>query len=414
MKRLLGRRGFRLLLTGQGVSALGDWMGTVAFIAVVHEVTDSSTAVGGVLVLRLIPAALAGPLSARAVARWDRKRTMLTMDVLRAGMIAAVPLVRGLWWIYLWAFLVEGASLVFLPARDASIPDLVESEDLPTANGLVLGSSYGTIPLGAALFALVAALPLLDHGGLAGRPHALVFFVDAATYLVSFAAVSRITELDPTVDPSAVPDGSPPATFRGALRLPLVRAVMPAAATAAMGLGALFSLGIVFVREVLGATDAEFGILIMLFGVGACLGLVVLRRFGNDLRTVRVAVMLQGAVVAFMSMAPSILWTFVGATGFGAACAATLAAGMSVLQDRLDGDDRVLAFAAFHVIIRGGLSIAAMAAGVAADLLDSVDWPVVGRLSSVRLVLFISGVVVMISAIPVREHDANPALGGAA
>jgi hypothetical protein len=181
-----------------------------------------------------------------------------------------------------------------------------------------------------------------------------------------------------------------------------------------MGLGALFSLGIVFVREVLGATDAEFGILIMLFGVGACLGLVALRRFGNELRTVRGAVMIQGAVVAFMSMAPSIFWTFLGATGFGAACAATLAAGMSVLQDRLDGDDRVLAFAAFHVIIRGGLSVAAMAAGVAADVLDSVKWPVVGTVSSVRLVLFLSGIVVMCSALPVREHEAGAALGEAA
>ena len=107
-------------------------------------------------------------------------------------MIALVPLVRGLWWIYLWAFLVEVASLVFLPARDSSIPDLVDRDDLPLANGLILGSSYGSIPLGAAAFAAVAALPGAD---LAGRPHALVFWIDALTFLVSFAFVYRITGL---------------------------------------------------------------------------------------------------------------------------------------------------------------------------------------------------------------------------
>ncbi len=105
-------------------------------------------------------------------------------------MIALVPLVRGLWWIYLWAFLVEVASIVFLPARDASIPDLVDGNDLPLANGLILGSSYGSIPLGAAAFAAVAALPGSDIGG---RTHALVFWIDALTFLVSFFCIARAT-----------------------------------------------------------------------------------------------------------------------------------------------------------------------------------------------------------------------------
>src|SRR5207245_9590851 len=79
VKTLLGRRAFRDLFVGQAVSALGDWMVTVALMALVLKLTRSSTAVGGVLVLRLVPAAIAGPLAARAAARWDRRRTMLTM-----------------------------------------------------------------------------------------------------------------------------------------------------------------------------------------------------------------------------------------------------------------------------------------------------------------------------------------------
>ncbi|MCZ7528966.1 MAG: hypothetical protein M5U31_00630 [Acidimicrobiia bacterium] len=41
------RPGFRDLLVGQGVSALGDWMGTVAFMALVLQITGSPAAVGG-------------------------------------------------------------------------------------------------------------------------------------------------------------------------------------------------------------------------------------------------------------------------------------------------------------------------------------------------------------------------------
>ncbi|HEY6417351.1 MAG TPA: MFS transporter, partial [Acidimicrobiales bacterium] len=156
---LVRRGSYRDLLVGQGVSALGDWMGTVAFMALTLSITGSPAAVGGILALRLLPAAIGGPLAARAAGKWDRRRTMLAMDLARAGMIAVVPLVRGLWWIYLWAFLVEVASLVFLPARDASIPDVVDKDDLPLANGLILGSSYGSSPLGAAAFAAIAALP---------------------------------------------------------------------------------------------------------------------------------------------------------------------------------------------------------------------------------------------------------------
>ena len=56
VRDLVGRHGFRTLLVGQGVSALGDWMGTIAFMALALELTGSPTAVGGILTLRLLPA----------------------------------------------------------------------------------------------------------------------------------------------------------------------------------------------------------------------------------------------------------------------------------------------------------------------------------------------------------------------
>ncbi|MFO7590632.1 MAG: MFS transporter [Acidimicrobiia bacterium] len=398
---LIRRPGFRELLAGQAISGLGDWMGTVAFMALALELTGSPTAVGGILTLRLLPAALGGPLATRAVRHWDRRRTMLAMDALRAVVIASVPFIRALWWVYACAFVLEAASLVFLPARDSSIPDLVESEDLPVANGLVLGSSYGTIPLGAAAFAAVAALPFAD---LFDRPLALVFWIDALTFIVSFAFIARLTVLGSADGSGVVPED---ARFRDAFRLPLVRAVMPATAAVAIGLGALFSLGIVFVREVLDASDAKFGVLIALFGVGAAggLGILQLRRGHDPLTETRLGVALIGGVVTVFSMVPSIWLAFAGAVGFGAAAAFTLASGMGTLQSRLDGHERVLAFTAFHVVIRLGLGIAAIGAGIAGDLLDEVNWPLVGTLEAPRLVLFCSGLVVLASAGLVRLRD---------
>jgi MFS family permease len=396
---LVRRPDYRALLTGQGVSAIGDWMATVAFMVLVLEVTGSPLAVGGILTLRLLPAAIGGPLAARAAQRWDRRHTMLAMDAARAAMVAVVPFVRGLWWIYLWAFLVEIASLVFLPARDASIPDLVEESELPLANGLVLGSSYGSIPLGAALFAAVAALPFAD---VAGRPLALVFWLDALTFLVSFAFLSRLSDLGGR----PVLAGEETTGFRGAFSIPLVRAVMPAAAAVALGLGALFSLGIVFVRDVLDSGDVGFGLLIALFGVGAAGGVAVLQRQGatDSLVTTRLGVAAIGVIVAVFSLAPALWVAFLGAVAFGGAAAYTLASAMGTVQGRLTGSDRVLAFAAFHVVIRVALGLAAVAAGIAGDLLGSVHWPLVGSLEPSRVVLLCSGIAVFLSAGLVRDR----------
>jgi predicted MFS family arabinose efflux permease len=400
LTQLVKRQGFRDLLIGQGISGLGDWMGTIAFMAIALELTGSPLAVGGILTLRLLPAAVGGPLAARAVKHWDRRRTMLAMDAARAAIIAAVPLFRAIWWVYTCAFVLEVASLVFLPARDSSIPELVEEEDLPLANGLVLGSSYGTIPLGAGLFAAVAALPFAD---LFGRPFALVFWIDAFTFLVSFVFIARLSALAADDSDGANED----VRFLDAFRIPLVRAVMPAAFAVALGLGALFSLGIVFVREVLNASDAEFGVLIALFGVGAALGLGVLqlRRGRDPLHETRLGVAAIGGIVALFSLATSVWLAFAGAAAFGAAAAYALSSGMGALQSRLAGQQRVLAFAAFHVVIRIGLSLAAVGAGLAGDLLGDVKWPWVGELEPSRVVLLCSGLVVVLSSALVRLRE---------
>ena len=62
---LFARRDFRLLLGGQAISGLGDWMATFAFMALALEVSDSTAAVGGILTLRLLPAAIGGGVAAR-------------------------------------------------------------------------------------------------------------------------------------------------------------------------------------------------------------------------------------------------------------------------------------------------------------------------------------------------------------
>ena len=216
-----------------------------------------------------------------------------------------------------------------------------------------------------------------------------MFFIDAATFVVSFLCIARLTELGPAGAGSVVEPEDANLRFRDAFRIPLVAAVMPAALAVSMGLGALFSLGIVFVHDVLGASDSEFGLLIALFGVGAVVGLVALQRLphGDLLASTRVGVAFIGIVVAVFSLAPALWAALFGAVAFGAGAAYSLAAGMGAIQSSLDGSRRRPAFTAFHVVLRIGLAVAAVGAGIAGDLLADVRWPVVGTLEPARVVL---------------------------
>ena len=382
-------------------------MGTVALMALVLQLTDSPLAVGGILTLRLLPAAVGAPLAAKAAGRWDRRRTMLAMDLTRAGMVFAIPFVRALWWIYLWGFLLEVASIVFLPARDSSIPDLVDgNEDLALANGLILGTSYGSIPIGAALFAAVAALPVQ----LAGRPYALVFFIDAATFVVSFLCIARLTQLGPSTAAEAEGDAHTDLRFRDAFAIPLVAAVMPAA----LG-GVARTRRAVLARHRVRARRAA-RVRRRVRGADRA----VRRRGGPGARRVatppggqpprphaRRRALDRGGRRAVQPRARAV-GRALRRGRLRRRCRVPLAAGMGAIQSSLDGRQRVLAFTAFHVVLRVGLAISAVGAGIAGDLLTNVHWPVVGTLQPARLVLLSAGILVFASAslVRVRGEDA--------
>ncbi len=315
--------------------------------------------------------------------------------------------------VYALAFVTEIGNLVFLPARDAAIPDVVDEEQLPTANGLVLVSSYGNIPLGAAAFAGLTALSSVLGGPLQRHPYVLVFLLDAVTYLISFAFIRRITLREAPVVEEAE-DVSGLKAFTSMFRLPLLRAVLPGLSTVVLGAGALFSLGIVFVEEVLGATTVEFGYLIAIFGVGAGAGVgwVQLRRGPTTVAVVRGGVAAMGVVLTVMSLLSNLVLAYVVAILFGAAASVALVGGITFLQERLEGRERVLGFTAFHVVLRVGMSVSALGAGAAAETVAAVRWPVVGRLPATSVVMFASGVLVILGAVAIRPEPVHQATEG--
>src|SRR2546422_2568305 len=187
-RRALASKGFRRLFIGQSVSSLGDWVATLAFIAAAYGLTHNQTAVAAILVLRLVPPIFAAPVGGVVADRQSRRTIMVTCDLLRAGLIILAPFFN-IWILYVIAFVHESISLFFLPARDASVPLLAPEGSLEEANGLILASSYGAIPVSAALFGgltLVAThIPGFIPFSHLFEVHrtAFAFFFDSATFV---------------------------------------------------------------------------------------------------------------------------------------------------------------------------------------------------------------------------------------
>ncbi len=90
------------------------------------------------LFLRVLPALVLGPIAGYVADRLDRRRRLIWGDVLRGLLFLTIPLVgravgetdRLLWWIFVVTVLVEAISLVWGPAKDATVPNLVPRERL--------------------------------------------------------------------------------------------------------------------------------------------------------------------------------------------------------------------------------------------------------------------------------------------
>ena len=160
--RLLGgNRNFRRLWGAQVVSEIGDWFYTLAIYNLLLQLTGRAGSVALALVLQVLPVTLIGPTAGVVNDRLRRKQVMIATDLGRMLIVLCMLLVRSkamVWLVY--PLLVAETLLVafFEPARNAVIPNIVESEDVVVANTLSSTTWSANLMVGATLGGVVAAL----------------------------------------------------------------------------------------------------------------------------------------------------------------------------------------------------------------------------------------------------------------
>jgi MFS family permease len=196
---------FRNLWLGQIVSLLGDWFNLIASAALIAELTNSGTAIGGLFVVRMLAPFLISPIAGVVADRYNRKLILIVTDVTRAVVVLGFLLVRSpehVWWLYALTAVQLGISGFFFPTRNAILPDLVSQRELGAANAISSATWSTMLAFGAAVGGLVA--------GVWGNEPA--FVVDALTFVASAYFISRIV-YQPTHSLE-----SSDKTVRGALR----------------------------------------------------------------------------------------------------------------------------------------------------------------------------------------------------
>lgn len=185
MLKVLRQRDFALLWFAGLISIIGDWMMAVALPIVVYQLTDSAVATGGLVIARLIPSFLLGSVAGVFVDRWDRKRTMVIVNLLRAPTLLFLPIVDSageIWIIFVVTFVGSTLGQFFSPAENALLPTLVGEEDLIPANALnTLNNNLARL-VGPAIGGVVAGWYGL--GGIA--------VADAASFLIAAGMISLI------------------------------------------------------------------------------------------------------------------------------------------------------------------------------------------------------------------------------
>ena len=411
--RVFGSHAFFRLWLAQVVSALGDWLGFVAVAAIAARIGGSSpeAAVGLVLSARLVPGFFLAPAAGVLVDRWDRKRVMVLCDVGRGLVLLTLPFVDTIPGLILASFLLEVLTLLWSPAKEASVPNLVRPAALANANSLSLVAAYGTFPIASALFAFLAKVAewLRDYDAsdaLRVSQETVAIYVDVGTFFVSALLIATLP-----LPRNGHGKGKGGIDFRRTFREladgwrfigqnPVVRSVIAGIATGLVGGGMVVPLGPVMSRDVFGAGSAGFGLLLTALGTGVAVGIIglsIVQKHVPHEKLFVIAMVAAGCCIiggaSMSSITPAL--AFVGVLGLCAGAVYIL--GFTILQTNVEDEFRGRIFASLYTLIRFCLLAAFTTAPFLASLLDR--WT---ERNGARVTLWVGGGIILAAAVVAR------------
>ncbi|MEB7505516.1 MFS transporter [Arthrobacter koreensis] len=342
MLSVLRNATYSRLFAAQVIALLGTGLLTVGLGLLAYDLAGSNAGavMGTALLIKMLAYVGLSPVINALVSRLPKKTVLITADIVRALMALLLPFITEIWQVYVLIFLLQAASATFTPAFQSLIPQVLPDQRQYTHALSLSRLAYDlealVSPALAALLLTVVSYNNLFVGTVAG------FLCSAA-----LVAVNRLPRR--TADDGGEPG---PLWHRTTLgmrifwRTPRLRSLLALNLVVAAPTALILVNSVVYVRTVLGLTDADLALALGSFGAGSMAVALAapraLERLGD--RTV----MLSGAVlipvvlaaVTALSFAGTSDWTWPVLLGLwfliGAANSAILTPSARLLRDAAD------------------------------------------------------------------------------
>ena len=374
MLTVLRNRDFLALWLSQLVSKVGDNFAVVAALVLINELAEKTGLAVVVIAAAMTLPQLFALVSGVFVDRFSRKSVMITTDLLRAGVILLALLVRDsgqLYILYLTAFAVMGLGAMFVPARNASVPNMVPDEHLLTANALIQATELVSLIAGASLATLVISLTSTS----------VAFVVDSATFALSalFLVAAKIPQ-GSAAGLTAQPDAGGEfrqywASFVDGVRYIAsnrhLLQLMAITTIATLGLSATVLLAAAYFKQLLGISAEYLGLLQTAEGLGMAAGAVLISAYASWARSrqiVSVTMIVLGVGILVFALAPVYWLVLVGAMVVGLCVVSARTTLAAMTQALVPDSQRGRVESAMVTVIGLGTMGALIMAGILGDV----------------------------------------------
>jgi CRP-like cAMP-binding protein/MFS family permease len=369
-RSVLGEHDVRALFSALLISTTGSWAYNVALLAFVFDRTHSLGWVGAAGFARFVPQLIFSVYGGVLAERTERIRLMMGSDLLCAlwqGLLALVAAANGAPALALvLAGLTAVSGVVYQPATAATIPSIVDEDDLVAANAL--NSTIEEL--------VVIVGPAIGAGLLVIGSASFVFAINAASFVASALILSRMRARSRPVD---VTEGGTAGPLRQmAVGVRMIIGLSAARTLVAYSVLVSFVYGtdtVLFVgvsEHRLGTGSQGFGYLLAGLGVGGVLAAGGVNRLAGARRLG--AIILLGALgyclpTALLAIIHSPALAFIVQVFRGASTLVVDVLAITALQRAVAADQLARVFGVFFAFVLGAITLGTVLTPIAVHAL---------------------------------------------
>ncbi|MGD6874276.1 MFS transporter [Sutcliffiella horikoshii] len=257
-----------LLISGIGISHLGNWIYLIALNISILNLTGSAAAVAGLFIIRPVAILITNTWSGSVIDRVNKRRLMIFIDIIRGILIFLVPFTESLILIYFLLLLSNIAGAFFGPSASVYITKLVPIENRKRFNSMMSMTSSSAFLIGPA----IAGILIMYVGT------ALCIIINAITFIICALLIYLLPNVEESLGDVRKPiqlktlfeDWNSVKNFVQNAKY-FITVYFLFQFTMLIGF-ALDSQEVTYIKNNLNLSDRDYGLIVSITGIGALAG----------------------------------------------------------------------------------------------------------------------------------------------